>query len=494
MVVTVQGYNGKKNKAACTAASLAAMSAMVKMSKTLIIQLINKDINSAENILIGKSMEEHVIKKDELEFTDDGIDSMLRTVDVTKLMKSDFDSMCTPLLKGENHFDVASITKSYNLGSVLVNKKDAISNLIENAKAVYDNIFILMPSDNDEVSAMVNEMELVDKSVYCMTQGFFRKGTVYGKNVVYVVTDFETSSYYSLKTVKKTYENSSKIRKERVFKIAHNVGFNDAVKGGRLLQFARINRNLTKEDANFQWSEDVKNILAYLLDEKYSEMEVSDEWEKEEALRLNPLCDIEEIHQREDADNLITQEPEAFDEETLAAEESSNMELIEVVGKESISIPEEGILLGEVNVPDKGMLMNTGERNLTHKKGFPFLKKHKTPKYVSKPLGEISIKPQAQDFESSVEASDYFTETSNGSERKGDSQDMMPATVNLEVVEKEVKPVSVWICPDCGTENKGNFCMECGMKKPRPEIWTCPECGTESKGKFCPECGTKRND
>ena len=54
MVITVQGYNGKKNKAACTVASLAAMSAMVKMSKTLIIQLINKDINSAENSVLLK--------------------------------------------------------------------------------------------------------------------------------------------------------------------------------------------------------------------------------------------------------------------------------------------------------------------------------------------------------------------------------------------------------------------------------------------------------
>jgi membrane protease subunit (stomatin/prohibitin family) len=47
-------------------------------------------------------------------------------------------------------------------------------------------------------------------------------------------------------------------------------------------------------------------------------------------------------------------------------------------------------------------------------------------------------------------------------------------------------PSASWTC-ECGTENTGKFCTECGKPKPIGE-WTC-ECGTVNKGKFCTECG-----
>ncbi|MCI5649015.1 MAG: SPFH domain-containing protein [Fusicatenibacter sp.] len=55
--------------------------------------------------------------------------------------------------------------------------------------------------------------------------------------------------------------------------------------------------------------------------------------------------------------------------------------------------------------------------------------------------------------------------------------------------EKEQK--DVWTC-SCGTENTGNFCSNCGSKKPAPKQgWTC-SCGTENTGNFCSNCGAKR--
>ena len=70
------------------------------------------------------------------------------------------------------------------------------------------------------------------------------------------------------------------------------------------------------------------------------------------------------------------------------------------------------------------------------------------------------------------------------------------ATVNgnfcPECGAKKPEPVvsGAWKC-SCGAMATGNFCPECGAKKPADEGWTC-SCGTINKGKFCQNCGAKK--
>ena len=57
-------------------------------------------------------------------------------------------------------------------------------------------------------------------------------------------------------------------------------------------------------------------------------------------------------------------------------------------------------------------------------------------------------------------------------------------------------PANGWTC-SCGQSGiTGNFCPNCGSKKPEPKpaagSWKCPQCGAIANGKFCPECGTKK--
>ena len=50
-------------------------------------------------------------------------------------------------------------------------------------------------------------------------------------------------------------------------------------------------------------------------------------------------------------------------------------------------------------------------------------------------------------------------------------------------------PAGGWKCT-CGHTATGNFCPECGAKKPEAG-WTCA-CGSVNKGKFCSNCGAKK--
>ena len=51
--------------------------------------------------------------------------------------------------------------------------------------------------------------------------------------------------------------------------------------------------------------------------------------------------------------------------------------------------------------------------------------------------------------------------------------------------------VAGWDCA-CGQKNiTGNFCPECGAKRPATSGWTC-SCGTVNQGKFCTSCGAAK--
>ena len=58
--------------------------------------------------------------------------------------------------------------------------------------------------------------------------------------------------------------------------------------------------------------------------------------------------------------------------------------------------------------------------------------------------------------------------------------------------ESEKITLSAWTCTKCGTQNMGNFCTECGEKKPAGPVY-CKECGAEvpADSNFCPQCGKK---
>ena len=53
-----------------------------------------------------------------------------------------------------------------------------------------------------------------------------------------------------------------------------------------------------------------------------------------------------------------------------------------------------------------------------------------------------------------------------------------------------IQSIEAWKC-DCGTDNTGKYCVNCGKKNPSGK-WKCPNCNEENEGKFCSYCATPK--
>ena len=72
----------------------------------------------------------------------------------------------------------------------------------------------------------------------------------------------------------------------------------------------------------------------------------------------------------------------------------------------------------------------------------------------------------------------------------GQQQQSVPMTPAAPAAPVPPAAPAGWTC-SCGATATGNFCPECGAKKPAEDGWTCT-CGQVNKGKFCSNCGTPK--
>ena len=105
MIVMFQGTN-IENHGVTGAASIAAIMSAAKYNrKTLLIQLTNAEATNAQELLIGKKMQESQIRMETLRIEDKGIDALIRRAETSKLIKQKFDNACEALINFENMLD-----------------------------------------------------------------------------------------------------------------------------------------------------------------------------------------------------------------------------------------------------------------------------------------------------------------------------------------------------------------------------------------------------
>ncbi len=72
-----------------------------------------------------------------------------------------------------------------------------------------------------------------------------------------------------------------------------------------------------------------------------------------------------------------------------------------------------------------------------------------------------------------------------------------PAAAQPEAAPSLTPTADTWVCSKCGATSVGNFCGQCGAK--RPVVYKCDKCGwvpadPYNPPKFCPNCGDPFNE
>lgn len=438
MVITVRGTDSNENKAAHMTACLSATGAAKKSRKTLVMQICRKA--NIEDLLIGKRNAEVDIHDIGFIYEDTGMDALMMRIGSVRVQKEHFDACTSSVMEDENMLDIAGPSKRDNFEQLLIEDEEKFTLLLDQAKDVYDDIYIYASGSNEKLMEMLNKHS--DVSIICIRQGTKEVVKAAHPNSIYLITNYDRDSLYSIRSLRKEY------KVEKMYGMPYNCEFKDAYNDGNILGFLAKNEKISESDINYLLIDSINNILNLFLDDKEEEAE-------------------EEL-------------PESFEDTEEVAEELTEY------SEPSVKIVEKKKGFGK---KEKAVVEADPD--------IEYLDEDDEDDFVSK-LGEHS--PSDED---DYDENDFIPapaipdpEPVKQSRRDKKSKKMRKRGA-IEQAKSILEETEDWTCPGCGEINpsKAKFCMECGTTKPViPKEWTCPNCGEVNppKAKFCMECGSTK--
>ena len=110
-----------------------------------------------------------------------------------------------------------------------------------------------------------------------------------------------------------------------------------------------------------------------------------------------------------------------------------------------------------------------------------------------KSLFRVPERPEVTTEEAPEETSEEAPEPATDIEPETDAPEETSPVEEPETADVPVRP-AVWTCENGHSGNTGNFCPECGAKRPA----SCANCGYVFENgvspKFCPNCGAKQEN
>ena len=516
MVIIVRGTDSNNNKAAHITAMLAGMSSVKTSRKALVLQF-NKSA-AIEDLLIGKKRSETEIVNTGLMFEDTGIDALFRRVETQRISKEHFDSCCTPILNSENLLDIAVMSKKESFEEEMLEREEDIASLINQAKELYDDIYIYANSKNHELMDLLNKF--AEFSVICIRQGNKEKVSNIPEKFIYLIAGYDKNSSFNIRYMRNLY------KAKNMYYMPYSVEFKDAYNNGTMMNFLGKNEKTGAFDINFPLMDAMEKVLELYVDSKVPEEKepVPMEEKGEQKLHGEDLEDFEEPDvEVKEKRRLFSKKTKKVVKETNASRKETKKKRVKnKKGKKAVEVEEDLDYLEEEEVVE-------APKKKSKKTATP-AKRRPAPAPVEDEYEEIE---EEEDFE--VDEDEELEELSapkpapvkiipkatpvKATPKMDSPVKIIPKATPVKATPKMDSPVKIipkaapvkavpqmestaeeWECPECGVMNVKKFCLECGAKKPEPKViekeaeeWKCPECGESNpiNAKFCLECGTK---
>ena len=288
MVIYVRGTSESRNSAYSMTALLAGEGAVKYNRKTIVIPF--DDDRSIERYFIGKYLDEIKIEEQGFSFDDNGVDALFRRVDNTRLLQEHFDQATQPIFESKNLLDIPPKTNKSSLIDEIIKTPENVENLINYAKDIYDDVYLISRGSNEEFINILNG--LADISLICIKQIPAENVIAPHEKLIYVVNEYDSNSVFNLKYMA-----------QKVYKIKHavampyNAEFKDAYNLGRLVPYLGKNQNISKEDVNYP----LFHACDSLLEKIYNDEEVTLEEDKDVEL-------VEEVEETDESINELDDE------------------------------------------------------------------------------------------------------------------------------------------------------------------------------------------
>lgn len=293
MVITIRNMENIDAHASRVLAALAS-SVVFRYNKRVLILQIGQ-IEPVENILIGKKIQESQTILSNTAFKDSGIDALLRRSDMSPLSAKQFTDCCHPMVKGNNTFDVAGVSKVQDFDTYLLENMGSFQELLRSGTAIYDVVFIHINSSIRELARKVeeictafnNDSVSFPLNILCSLQGYDTKEEIIKNKHSIIISDYDSYSFFSMRRMKLM------LAAKDLLTIPYDIAFKDACLRGDAISFLAVNVAPDNWAPSYAFAESVAKATCCLLGMD----EVEDHWKdypflppKPSPRKLKALC------------------------------------------------------------------------------------------------------------------------------------------------------------------------------------------------------------
>lgn len=243
--------------------AVALMLAMKKKYRVMITQTQFR-MNDLEDAVVGRAV---AIGVREQFFQNMGIDAVCRCIKHKQLEKTDLENCCIQVLP-ESDLMLLPGTQSgsYEIHYELLG--EMLPYLLGKAEKYFDYVLVDVNPGKDGISRqLVGEAEAVvvnlSQSVGVLDTFFLNyPKELTGKKVFYLFGSYLADSSYNLNNLRFRY---GQLKRENSGVIPLNVGFMDAVSGGKVVDYFEANLDSEAGDANYRFISEVDKVSERLL-------------------------------------------------------------------------------------------------------------------------------------------------------------------------------------------------------------------------------------